>query len=219
MKKGTKWLTDEIEKCQLQFIRYTLNVNRRTPKTGLYGETGRFPLLNEIICNVFKYWLRIWDLSPNSLLHNAYVSNVRLYPTKSWVTVIEIISKKLYITRDDIYQRKIRALEKLRSSLKNELTKRWKHDLFDDQRRRNCGNKLRSYRLFKSDFRFEEYLLSVKSPKSRKQMTQLRLSSHHLHIETGRHAIPYKEPSDRICTYCNTKDIEDEILFVMKCSL
>ena len=79
----TKWLTDEIEKCHLQFIRYMLNVNRRTPKLALYGETGRMPLLIEILRNVFKYWLRIRKSPPNSLLLDAYMCHVEMYPPQN----------------------------------------------------------------------------------------------------------------------------------------
>ena len=58
-----KWLSDEIERCHLQFIRYLLNVNRRTTKIALYGETGRLPLLrpNKIIplVTVTRAYLKI----------------------------------------------------------------------------------------------------------------------------------------------------------------
>ena len=214
-----KWLADEIEKCHLQFIRYILNVNRRTPKIALYGETGRFPLLNEICCNIFKYWLRIRELPPNTLLYDAYISNVEIYPRKNWACAIEILAQKLEVSRKDILLPKSKPIQKLKMLLRETFIRKWEHDLFDDSRKNNTGNKLRTYRLFKTNFRLEQYLLDVRSDKCKKKLAQFRLSSHHLHIETGRRCTPYKEPSERICNYCSSRDIEDELHFVLKCTL
>ena len=50
--------------------------------------------------------------------------------------------------------------------------------------------------------------------------TKLRISSHNLHIETGRHKRPKKTPvENRYCTYCTGKNIEDEMHFVCDCEL
>ena len=215
----TKWLSDEIEKCHLHFIRYILGVNRRTPKIAIYGETGRLPLLNEILCNVLKYWLRIRQLPVNSLLYNVYVSNVDIYPLKSWVSAIEILAQKLNIGRHDLLLSNIKMVQKVKILLKNTFVAKWNHDLFDNERKGNFGNKLRSYRLFKNSFRMESYLVEIKSQKLKKSLTKLRVGSHNLQIEKGRHSIPYKEPCERICKYCPNKDIEDEKHFIMLCPL
>ena len=106
---------------------------------------------------------------------------------------------------------------KVKRLLKEKFMKNY--DLFDDNRKGNLGNKLRTYRQFKNTFQMEPYLLEVKSLNLRKKLTQLRVGSHHLHIETGRHSIPYKDPSDRICSHCNLQEIEDEKHFVMTCPL
>ena len=185
---------------------HILNVNRRTPRITLYGETGRLPLLNEICCNIFKYWLRIRDSPPNSLLQDAYISNVEIYPRKNWACVIEIMAQKLEISRKDILLPKLKAVHKLKMLLREKFVRKWTHDLFDDSRKNNTENKLRTYRLFKTNLRLEQYLLDVKSHKHKKKLAQFRLGSHHLHIETGRRSIPYKEPSERICNYCNSRD-------------
>ena len=65
----------------------------------------------------------------------------------------------------------------------------------------------------------EQYLLVIKSAKLKKNLTQLRVSSHKLYIETGRQSQPYKDPLDRVCFYCDNHAIEDEKHFVIKCPL
>ena len=214
-----KWLQDEIEKCHQHFLRYLLHVNRRTPKMAIYSETGRLPLLNEILCNVLKYWLRIRTLAESTLLHNAYVSNVQMHPNINCTTVIETLSHKLCLNREDTLLTKAKFIQKLKYLLKEQFINKWKQDLFDDKRNKNFGNKLRTYRLFKTNFRMEQYLFDVRSQKAKGKLTQLRVGSHNLYIETGRHSVPYKDPSERICRYCHLNEVEDEFHFVMKCTL
>ena len=71
------------------------------------------------------------------------------------------------------------------------------------------GKKLRTYRLFKTDFRLEHYLLEVTNPSHR--VAQYRLSSHNLGIETGRHTKPPKTQEQRLCLYCRNGCVDDEI--------
>ena len=46
-------------------------------------------------------------------------------------------------------------------------------------------------------------------------LTKIRLSSHRLKNETGRHNNTLR--SQRICTLCSSYDIEDEFHFILKC--
>ena len=62
----------------------------------------------------------------------------------------------------------------------------------------------------------ENYLMSVSNLKHRKSLSQLRLSSHGLMIETGRHRNIASDK--RFCIFCKT-EIEDEIHFVIKCKI
>ena len=76
------------------------------------------------------------------------------------------------------------------------------------------------YRTFKNEFYAETYL-NIENPIIRKSIARLRLSSHDLHIETGRYLSGPKrlEPKDRLCKQCNIIECEDEFHFIMKCKL
>ena len=76
-----------------------------------------------------------------------------------------------------------------------------------------------TYRLFKSNFGREDYLLAIKSQAHRKSLTQLRVGAHKLQIELGRHSVPYIDPAERICKNCDLGDVEDEFHFMIKCPL
>ena len=72
---------------------------------------------------------------------------------------------------------------------------------------------------FKQNYELEYYLVWVKDQRYRIAMTRLRLSSHNLAIETGRHAKPKVPPHMRLCRRCNTQCIDDEIHFLLVCSM
>ena len=61
------------------------------------------------------------------------------------------------------------------------------------------GQKLCTYKLFKTDFRLEHYLLDVTNHFHRVSLAQYRLSSHNLGIQTGRHTKPPKPQEQRLC--------------------
>ena len=72
------------------------------------------------------------------------------------------------------------------------------------------SNKLRTYKLFMENFQLEYYLTAVATVKYRIALTRIRVSCHHLAIETGRYQKPSSLPiNQRLCTLCN--QVEDEI--------
>jgi hypothetical protein len=58
----------------------------------------------------------------------------------------------------------------------------------NDNKKSNCSNKLRTYRLFKNKFTFEPYLYWGNYDK-RRLITKFRISSHQLEIERGRYLV------------------------------
>ena len=72
---------------------------------------------------------------------------------------------------------------------------------------------LRTYKLFKTEFKWECYLNGVKNPKYRKALTKFRTSSHTLEIERGRHTNPTTPLEQRQCRICHV--LEDETHFLL----
>ena len=75
-----------------------------------------------------------------------------------------------------------------------------------------------SYNLFKSSPTLEKYVSVIPNQKHKTALCRLRVSSHNLMIEKGRHARPKIEREDRKCTLC-TQTVEDECHFIINCPL
>ena len=80
------------------------------------------------------------------------------------------------------------------------------------------GKKLRTYKLFKNEFRLEHYLLNIPNQHYRCALAQYRLSSHNLGIETGRHTKPPTPKEKRLCLNCNNSFVDDEIHLLTNCA-
>ena len=77
------------------------------------------------------------------------------------------------------------------------------------------SNSMTLYREINDNFEIQSYLSKVHNRKQRQALSKLRLSSHGLRIETGRHIRMGRE--NRKCTLCDSNDIEDEFHFILKC--
>lgn len=75
---------------------------------------------------------------------------------------------------------------------------------------------LQLYKEIKDSFEQSRYITLIDNIKYRNILSKLRMSSHKLAIETGRHNnIPR---SDRKCILCDLNDIEDEYHFILVCT-
>ena len=208
------------EKIHMKACRFTLGVHKYTSLLSLYGELGRYPLYLDIIISITKYWLRILSAPKGSLLQIAYdqVNVLMTNGSKTWLNYVQHIFHLLNLSH--LYEspksfKPTFIIQKVSANLKIYIRSQWKTKLFDDTRKNNSNNKLRTYRKFKYIFTFEKYLNIIKDAKSRKALTQFRTSSHSLNIEKGRHRnIPVGE---RTCPHC-PESVENEEHFLVTCT-
>ncbi len=78
---------------------------------------------------------------------------------------------------------------------------------------------LKTYKLFKEEFKFENYLSSTKRLNHTLSLFRFRISSHNLRIETGRYTRPKIPVNQRMCIYCTSQTVETESHFLLECSL
>ena len=81
------------------------------------------------------------------------------------------------------------------------------------------NRKLVFYSSFKTDQRKSIQLDLIKNTRHRQSLAKLRSGNHNLRIETGRHCLPKIPENLRICQNCESKDIENEIHFLLECTL
>ena len=77
------------------------------------------------------------------------------------------------------------------------------------------NSKLRTYKMFKSKFAMEDYLINLHDFESRKTVAKFWCGDHTLMIETGRHKEVDLE--ERMCKMCSQRTVEDECHFLLKC--
>ena len=121
----------------------------------------------------------------------------------SWLTRVCNIEKILNIPPNVFYNKS--SGKKLLTILKNRFdsifiqkineVKKTSLDPFDH-------NKLRTYRTLKSSFTREPYIDLVRNRNQRCFLSRLRVGSHNLRVETGRHTRPITPFAQRTCLYC-----------------
>jgi len=107
----------------------------------------------------------------------------------------------------------------VRQRLKDIKLQRWLSEINNNIRKdANQGNKMRTYRLFKTidNYKCEDYLHQVTNTRHRIALTKLRLSNHKLAIETGRYSRSFKKPAEGTCPNCRI-EMEDEYHFLNIC--
>ena len=113
------------------------------------AELGRYPLLLEIIVNMFKYLIHLLN-SDNHLLSEAFAEMKTL--KNSWYSCIEQLSHYLEFDLKNILKFKSNIKTYILNKLKPKYNKIWKEEVFNDNRTKQYGNKLRTYRTFKGNF-------------------------------------------------------------------
>ena len=92
--------------------------------------------------------------------------------------------------------------------MKNKYVSYWNQTVQQSQ-------KLSFYCTIKDDYSPSQYLVLTRKNPSRKALVRFRISSHQLRIETGRYEKIAR--NDRICHFCTSNKIEDEIYFLLDC--
>ena len=80
------------------------------------------------------------------------------------------------------------------------------------------SRKLDLYKSFKMDYHEELYLKAIKNNERRITFTKFRISNHNLAIEAGRYGNVKAPAENRICVYCEKRDIETEKHMIFKCT-
>ena len=186
----------------------------------MYGETGRFPLFLRQCINMVKFWIRIISQPDGSLLKNVYNELYSFYQEghTNWCTRVK---NALYSNGfGDVWDnhKSIPVNNDLIGKLKDKIYTRYMREWQSEVNNSNKNPILRTYKLFKLEFRLEPYLIELHNDNIRRTLAQFRTSSHHLRIETGRHFKNKLAVEDRICLFCDKNEIDDERHLVTTCS-
>ena len=80
-----------------------------------------------------------------------------------------------------------------------------------------CNKKPTFHSTFKTDVTTSNSLKLITNQKHRRAVAKLREGNHNLRIETGRHSTPKLPKHLRICQYCSSNEVENEVHFLLSC--
>ena len=202
------------ETVHLNFLKYVLGVKSQTSSLAIYGETGRFPLVMRQQDRAIKLWFRLKFSRETKPINNVFLELEYLQSLghETWLTKIkDSIGEIHYNSPNDVNRNCLFA------QLKETRYKNYMQSLITGINDITLNPKLRTYCLFKTDYRREAYLNHIHHRSFLTAISRFRTSSHSLHIETGRHTIPYTPIENRLCSFCDSNSVDDEMHMLLKC--
>ena len=209
---------ENIERVHRKFCKWLVNVKMSTKNLYLAGEFGGFPLYIGRNVRIVKYWLNLHSSrSSNCILQtlNKLARNeVEMDPSiSSWTAKVKLLLEHNGFPDVWMYPESVNInmfIPIFQNRLRDVFITEWNHGL-------SLSSSSMLYKEMKQSFEMSPYLLIIQNKKHRNAIAKLRLSSHQLNIETGRHT--NIERLDRKCNLCNLDDLEDEYHFTLICPI
>ena len=209
----------QIEVFYRKFLKKILCVNKRTPNCMVYGETGTFPVYNNILSRMVSFWSRLCYSKQSKLSVTLYkVTRCMHYDVSrnfrsGW---IDTLDKELSVlglnhiwrfSGDNYTPAYIKSAVKLRVSdisLQNWATEVFSHD--------ECFN----YRMYKSVLCMEDYLV-VLPYYDRKNIAKFRCRSNYLPVNVPKYSYEDVNDDDTKCPLCHKREVGDEFHYLFVC--
>ena len=100
-----------------------------------------------------------------------------------------------------------------KTELERQCTKKWLQEINDREQKPI----LRIYAIFKANHCLETYIQCLSLKKYQQAICRFGVSSHRLGIELGRHHKAHLPVEQRLCNFCNSRNLDDELHFLIKC--
>ena len=164
-----------------------------------------------------RLYFKVTNLDGNRLvkkIHESSKSKQRSWNSRVLKFIEQIELSSLINAQNMTIRQKVNIAKDKLNTMDAE---NWLRDVHND---RNCenGNKLRTFRQFKSYLQASSYVKSVKFRDYRRTLSNFRCGSLPLAIETGRYTKPVTPLNERICQFCDGNTIETEQHFLMNCN-
>ena len=209
--------TGILESLQKKFYKYILHVKKSTPNYMVFGELGQVSLKIHIKSQMINFWAKLaFGKSTHKYSSTVYRIMRRLYDNNrvksKWLDSIkQILNETGFSGIWNEYENvNVKWLtENVKQRLRDQFVQEWYGNV-------QSSDKALTYRLFKTEFKFEEYLVKLPT-KYKIAMIKFRMCNHKLPIERGQYRnIPR---SDRYCELCNDNKLGDEFHFLLECPI
>ena len=200
------WGTNQyscINAIQTRAERYFLGIGKYTPNAAVRGETAWTPAIVKQWGTVANVWCRLKTMDSNRLNYKIFKwsYNVSGNGCKNWC--FKVVTKLREINLINQIDNPNRDIVKnaVISSLLDQYKSDWIQDINPESAIRGFGrNKLRTYRLFKTEFKTESYLYCPMTRAHRRSYARFRCGVAPLRLETGRYE--GLAESERVCFNC-----------------
>lgn len=205
-----------IERVHRKFCKYILNVKPSTNNYALYNELGRYPLIIERHIRIIKYWFKLLQKSETNCILQSVYNCMKIQidtgvQNMYWLAKVKLLLERNGFAEVWCYPQSVNV-ELFIPVFKTRLIDNFLVELRGGL---NTCTSMVLYRELKQCFEISPYLQKLCNRKLRNSLSKLRLSSHQLLIEKGRHSGIVRQ--NRICVLCNKGEIEDEYHFVLIC--
>ena len=201
-----------------KICRMLLSVHKKTSRLAVLGEFGRYPMLVPALKLCLKYNYSIETSDKNSLIYKAF-NEMKKYPELDcWYSRVCDIKSLLDIKRAYGPPHKVGCMIDKSNKSKFDI---FFLDQINQIKTGNDGqdhNKLRLYKKLKGSFTQEPYLCKIPNRNQRTWLSRFRTSAHNFRVESGRHTSPVTQFSDRVCTYCDSGEIDTELHGILMCN-
>ena len=206
----------ELERVQLKFSKQILGVRSNSSNAAIYGELGRFPLYIQRYILILKYWLKLLH-TDNVILKRIYQNSLercKLGSKNNWANKVKTLLDTFGFSDYWLYQNNIdetRFISIFKTRILDCFKQTWSSNIKNNRVLKSL------YQCIKPNWGLENYIRILNTKQNRSALTKIRISSHNLRIESGRYGRQRIERSDKVCTVCNSGEIEDEYHFILIC--
>ena len=203
-------------------MRAFLGTTRTAPSAALAGDMAWKPVFARQITTVSTYWIRLNHMPITRFNKQVftYCYNLNGSRCKNWSYRVKNNFSSIEcnaITNMDTVLVKQNMLNSANIAYINKYKNDWFNIVnLDHSRNSTGGNKLRTYKLFKSSVEVEKYCTMILPRNHRSALSGFKCGVAPIRLETGRYErLPICE---RLCPFCNDT-VENEIHVILLCPL
>ena len=206
----------KINTVQNKACRYFLGLGKNASNIASQGDMGWSSCVIKQKIEACRLYFKLENVTDQRLLKKVF--HWSSSHGKSWErrfrSFIDNIGLQHLLNRSDLSVKN--RLKCVKDKLNTIDADKWKSKLWNDVSQEN-GNKLRTYRVYKTDLITEHYVKLNMERSHRRILAKFRSGSLPLQIEIGRYAKPKVPLDNRICKLCKDNVVEDELHFLLCC--
>ena len=170
--------------------------------------------------HIYTYWQHVINSNQTTLLHSLINYNIEKDRTGEVNYYSRVKGLLLSLDAETfIFKESTKALIQSKAQIvQSNFQKMYRENFFstlnEKAQRPESGGRFEVYSLVKKQYKFEQYLMLEKNY-LRRNITNIRISTHNLPIESLRKANVKRE--ERTCPLCSTKEIGSEFHAIINC--